>query len=127
MMQMALAGGGLRNGVWEAAITTAPDADAPQLEVRHMDRRIEGVTLAAVAGVPGTWGLRVPVPADCLNDGVQTFVIRDATTDATLGRFVIAAGETLGEDLLAEVSLLRAELDMLKRAFRRHCIETAAL
>jgi hypothetical protein len=26
--------------------------------------------------------------------------------------------------LRAEVDLLRAELDMLKRAFRRHCVET---
>ncbi len=25
----------------------------------------------------------------------------------------------------AEVDLLRSELDMLKRAFRRHCLETA--
>jgi hypothetical protein len=29
------------------------------------------------------------------------------------------------DDLRAEVDLLRAELDMLKRAFRRHCLETA--
>jgi hypothetical protein len=28
------------------------------------------------------------------------------------------------DDLRAEVDLLRAELDMLKRAFRRHCLET---
>jgi hypothetical protein len=31
----------------------------------------------------------------------------------------------LEEDIRAEVSLLRAELDLLKRAFRRHCAETA--
>ena len=41
-----------------------------------------------------------------------------------LGHFSIIAGEALGEDLHAEVELLRAELDMLKRAFRRHCLET---
>ena len=35
------------------------------------------------------------------------------------------AGEAVSDDLRAEVELLRAELDMLKRAFRRHCLETA--
>jgi hypothetical protein len=30
----------------------------------------------------------------------------------------------LDEDIRAEVDLLRAELDLLKRAFRRHCSET---
>ena len=34
-------------------------------------------------------------------------------------------GEPLGDDIRAEVELLRAELDMLKRAFRRHCLETS--
>ena len=29
-----------------------------------------------------------------------------------------------GSILAAELALLRAELDLLKRAFRRHCIET---
>jgi hypothetical protein len=34
------------------------------------------------------------------------------------------AGEVLSDDFRSEVSLLRAELDLLKRAFRRHCLET---
>ena len=34
------------------------------------------------------------------------------------------AGEALAHDIRAEIDLLRAELDMLKRAFRRHCLET---
>ena len=31
----------------------------------------------------------------------------------------------LGASWLSKDDLLRAELDMLKRAFRRHCVETA--
>ena len=47
-----------------------------------------------------------------------------ADWEEVLGSFTLIAGEALGDDLRAEVSLLRAELDMLKRAFRRHCLET---
>jgi hypothetical protein len=42
-----------------------------------------------------------------------------------LGSFSIVAGDALAEDIRAELSLLRAELDMLKKAFRRHCVETS--
>jgi hypothetical protein len=41
-----------------------------------------------------------------------------------LEKFTLIAGDVLGDDIRAEVDLLRAELDMLKRAFRRHCVET---
>jgi hypothetical protein len=41
-----------------------------------------------------------------------------------LGSFSIVAGDALAEDIRAELSLLRAELDMLKKGFRRHCLET---
>ena len=47
------------------------------------------------------------------------------------GAHVIALARTVGgleeldDDIRAEVDLLRAELDMLKSAFRRHSVETA--
>ena len=68
--------------------------------------------------------LRVPIPAELLSDGVQTFLIRDTDSGETLESFSILAGEALADDIRAEVELLREELDMLKRAFRRHCLET---
>ena len=71
-----------------------------------------------------TWVLRVPVPVEAIADGVQTVVITDSTDDTRLGHFTMIAGEALGDDMRAEMELLRAELDMLKRAFRRHCVET---
>ena len=45
-------------------------------------------------------------------------------TDARLASFTVVMGQPLDEDIRAEMALLRAELDMLKRAFRRHCVET---
>ena len=56
--------------------------------------------------------------------GVVRQVIERAANGETLGHVTLIAGDPLAEDLLAEVDLLRAELDMLKRAFRRHCLET---
>jgi len=41
-----------------------------------------------------------------------------------LGHFTIITGVAMEDDIRAEMDLLRAELDMLKRAFRRHCLET---
>ncbi len=36
------------------------------------------------------------------------------------------AGSALDEDIRNDLSLLREELEMLKRAFRRHCADTAS-
>ena len=41
-----------------------------------------------------------------------------------MASITLIGDEVTGPDLRAEVDLLRAELDMLKRAFRRHCVET---
>jgi hypothetical protein len=76
--------------------------------------------MAAMTGRPGDWFLRLPVPADRLDDGVQTFLLRDRDGGQTLGHFSIVAGLPLEADLRAEIDLLRAELDLLKRVFRRH-------
>ncbi len=75
--------------------------------------------------VEESWHVSVPIPVDRIADGVQTFVIRDRREDMLLGSFSIVAGDALAEDIRAELSLLRAELDMLKKAFRRHCVETS--
>ncbi|MEM1235807.1 MAG: hypothetical protein AAGI10_02475 [Pseudomonadota bacterium] len=112
----------LREGVWEGVVSGS--AVSPQISVTHLENSIEGVKVEALGD--NQWTLRVPIPASALSDGVQTFLIQHAETGATLGNFAIAAGAPLSEDLRAEVDLLRAELDMLKRAFRRHCVETGA-
>ena len=111
----------LFEGVWEAILEGA--AIKPEITVSHLDRPVDGVTLTE-AGKGGQWLLKVPVPARAICDGVQTFLVQDVASGATLGSFSIISGEALGDDIRAEMDLLRAELDMLKRAFRRHCRET---
>ncbi|WP_439124538.1 hypothetical protein [Marivita sp.] len=112
-------------GVWEGVIAgDADDSPAPKVDVRVHDKTIPDVALEPLPD-PASWLLKVPVPANFLADGVHTFMISETSLGQALGDFSIIAGDAAGEDIRAELSLLRAELDMLKRSFRRHCRETA--
>jgi hypothetical protein len=102
-------------------VLTGAGAGTPALEVTHLGRALDGVSV--MPGPQGSHVVRVPIPVEALSDGVQTFLIRAA--GETLGHFTVIAGVPMEDDLRAEIDLLRAELDLLKRAFRRHCAETA--
>lgn len=115
----------LCEGVWEGLLS-APRAMTPRLRLWHRDELLgEPETIATEAAGEGRaeWLVRFPLPVERLSDGMQTFVIEDAETGAALAHETLLAGEALDADALAELSLLRAELDLLKRAFRRHCSE----
>lgn len=114
----------LFQGVWEGVVHSAQEA-TPNIQATLLDKPISGVSIDKIDGNEG-WSLRVPIPVDAINDGIQTFLINDASTGETLNSFALLSGEALGDDIRAEVELLRAELDMLKRAFRRHCLETVS-
>jgi hypothetical protein len=105
-------------GHWHGLLTGLA---VPRLVVEHLGRPLP----FDVAPAPGGHAVTVPIPADLLSEGVQTFVIRQEGQVEVLASFAIIAGAALDTDLRAELDLLRAELDMLKRAFRRHCLETA--
>ncbi len=111
----------IRAGVWEGILTGA-GAQAPKLEVLLLERPLTGVIVAPVPGREGDYQVKVPIPAEVLSEGVQTFLIRQG--GQTLAHFTIITGVAMEDDLRAEIDLLRAELDMLKRAFWRHCLET---
>lgn len=111
-------------GVWEGLlVATGHGAPTPEITVTLHDRPIGGITVTETT-TAGRWAVEVPVPVQAVGDGVQTFLITDARADEVLDSFTLIAGEALADDIRAEVDLLRAELDMLKRAFRRHCLET---
>jgi hypothetical protein len=114
----------LIEGVWHGVLTRGKhDTRQPDLVVTHLDQEIKGVEVEHDR-VEECWYVRVPIPADRIADGVQTFLVRDRQEDSVLASFAIVAGDALAEDIRAEIGLLRAELDMLKKAFRRHCVET---
>jgi len=114
----------LRNGVWEGRISNAPDTGArPEIRVSHQDQPLDDVAYTETE-TPGIWDLKIPLPQHALAEGAQTILIEDALSNSKLGEISLLIGDIATDDLRAEVELLRAELDMLKRAFRRHCLET---
>ena len=126
MVDLTLTKTRIRGGIWEGilAADTAQNYQ-PDIEVLHLEQPLSGVQVIQTADMQKTWGIKVPIPADLLADGVQTFLIRDKRTGTRLDSFTIITGAALEDDIRAEIDLLRAELDMLKKAFRRHCLETA--
>ena len=112
----------LRNGVWDCNITQT-DSGVPQVEVRYLDKVVETVKLSETSDAK-VWKLTMTIPPHAISDGVQSFLVIDKLADEKIGQLTLIAGEDIGHDLRAEVDLLRAELDMLKRAFRRHCVQT---
>ena len=111
----------LRNGVWEGRV--GGSKSRPDIQVLYLNQPVEGVEMNE-SEEAGHWNLSVPVPNQAIADGVHVFLIVDSADNTRLGDFTLLAGEVMADDLRAEVELLRAELDMLKRAFRRHCLET---
>ena len=114
----------LFEGVWEGVLTRAGEAEAaPEIEVTHQQEPVAGVAVTAKPEEK-LWVVRVPVPVEKIADGVQTFVIRDRRSGEVLDSFALLAGDVLSYDIRAEMALLREELGLLKRAFRRHCLDT---
>lgn len=106
-------------GVWRGVLSDTPGTPA-------LTAHLGGRALAAprVTEEAGQVVVEVPVPSEAIGDGVQAITIE--AEGQVLATFAIAAGDVLQDDLRAEVALLRAELAMLKTAFRRHCQETDA-
>ena len=116
----------LFEGVWEGVLTATEKGLAkPDLGVTHLERPLGDVFIEDTQN-EGEWVVRIPVPVEMIGDGAQTFLIFDMTSGAALDSFTIIAGDGAMDDVRAEMALLRAELDLLKRAFRRHCVETGA-
>lgn len=127
MSGMTLTKTRIMGGIWEGVLTVPADRELmPQIDIKHLEQPVLGYDLTEDGEAENTWHLRIAIPPDLLCDGVQTFVISDKETGDTLSSFAIATGEPLEDDITAEIDLLRAELDMLKRAFRRHCLETGS-
>ena len=109
-------------GVCEGIFAGVIDAP-PQIAVTHHGEQVDGAAIKKAAQ-SDDWVLHVPIPVHLLADGVQTYLISDVETGETLNSFTLLTGEALAEDIREEMALLREELDMLKSAFRRHCVET---
>lgn len=112
----------IQAGVWEGVLTGAETP--PDITVTHNGQEIDGASLRDDPKVESQFRVFVPIPPELLSEGVQTFIISHKDSGERLASFTVVTGQPLDEDFRAEMELLRAELDMLKRAFRRHCVET---
>lgn len=110
----------LHLGHWEGVLT-APAGAPPRLAATHLGQAIDGIEIAPHAA--GQWTLRFPIPPAAIADGVQTILISDADSGTVLDSVTLVAGDVLDQDIRAELSLLRAELEMLKHAFRRYAAD----
>jgi hypothetical protein len=90
------------------------------IEAVHHGRVVAAARLTRTTEDAERVFVSVDLPSEILSDGVQVVALRSTVTGAVLDRITLLAGDALDEDLRAEVGLLRAELEMLKRAFRQH-------
>lgn len=118
-MGLKIEQGRIAGGVWEGILTGG--GASPVIEALHEGRVVEGVEVRPLPGKAGCFAVQVPIPAWALNDGVQSFLVQSG--GIVLARFTLVAGQPPDQDIRAELGLLRAELDLLKRAFQRHVRE----
>lgn len=124
MVDMTLTKTRIQAGIYEAVLK-AEGAETPDIGAFFMEKPVGELNVTADADQAGCWNIRLALPSDVLSDGIQTFVIVDNDSGETLDSFTIITGEPLDDDIRGEIDLLRAELNMLKKAFRRHCVETS--
>jgi hypothetical protein len=107
----------LSAGTWEGRLS-GPAGGAPPTLVAIW----RGVEIAPVRSIPageGVWSVVLTLPSDMLTDGVQTLSVGPPGADP-LCTEAFAFGDPLELDLRAEVAALRTELEILRRALRRH-------
>lgn len=121
MAEVSLIDGTIRAGVWHGIIHAA---DPPAIEIRHPGGTLEPQLSERINGQADRWRVDVALPADLLEEGVRSFLVIDVAGGRTLQTLTLSAGVPLHEDLIAEVASLRAELEVLKAAFRRHARES---
>ncbi|MCJ1903040.1 MULTISPECIES: hypothetical protein [Paracoccus] len=114
----------LKSGIWQGVIHR--DAQPGRLVLVHMGSRVAEARLTAEA--PGRWRVAAAIPAERLSEGAQSFLlVEDGGAEGEpprpgacrLASLTLVAGEILDGDLHAELSLMRGELELLKKELRR--------
>jgi hypothetical protein len=107
----------LAAGLWEGRLAGPAGAEPPPLAAT-----CDGVEIAAPQTVPegpGAWSVAFRLPPEVIADGTRTLAIGPRGGEP-LCRETLAFGDPLEADLRAELAALRTDLELLKRAFRRH-------
>lgn len=111
----------LQAGRYQGVLTGAAQTE---IEALHRGRIVGVARIGPHPDETDAMMVSLDLPAEVLSDGVQVVGLRSTATGEVLDRITLMAGTALDEDVRGELALLRDELEMLKRAFRRHCAET---
>lgn len=110
---------GISNGCWSGELIAAtPPA---RVALVHRGNAVAQASLRQIG--PDRWILSADLPGTVVDQGAQAVALvagdpGDAGSQV-LGHLTLVAGTVIADDVLAEVAQLRAELDLLKREFRR--------
>jgi len=114
----------IRAGQYKGVLTTRARVEGtPELELVYLGSSVARVQVTPDAGRDRQWNVKVAIPPSSINEGVQTYLLRLVEGGEVLDSFAIATGTVLEGDFGAEIALLRAELELLKKAFRNHCAQ----
>ncbi|OJH44738.1 hypothetical protein [Paracoccus sp. SM22M-07] len=116
---------GLKGGLWRGRLTHPQGAPARITLILNGAVMAEG---RMTADGEGASLVEVDLPREVLSEGMQTLLLRadageagaEAHPDAELlARLPLLAGRPLDDDMTAEITALRAELELVKRELRR--------
>lgn len=111
----------LQAGRYEG-ILTSPESIG--IEAVHNGKVICMARVTPEDGRSATFRVALDLPAEVIGEGVHVISLKSLRTGNVLDRITLLGGDVLEHDIREEIALLRDELEMLKRAFRRHCADT---
>lgn len=117
----------LRGGQYQGILANRGNGSTtpPELTAEHEGAEVGTLTISPIEDAENQHMVTLHLPVTLLAEGVQTVVIRDRATGDIMDSIAIVAGVEPPEDIRVEVDLMRAELELLKRAFRRHMSDLA--
>ena len=108
---------GLSDGVWTGILHGISKARRPPGVVALLDGQpLAALTIGPRPSEANCWDLRLALGPETLRDGTACVLFQ--LDGVTLGELVIRAGGAADDDLRAQLALLRAELDLVKRTLR---------
>lgn len=112
----------LRGGQYQGILASRGNGATtpPELLAEHDGAEVGTLTVSPIEDAENQHMVTLHLPVTLLAEGVQTVVIRDRSSGDTMDSIAIVTGIEPPEDIRVEVDLMRAELELLKRAFRRH-------
>ena len=125
LMRLSLQELRFAEGTWSGMVGGIDPAaqKLPEFTVSLHGKDIAFVT-PNVKKTPERVELSFVLPFEAIGNGAHTLLVIEKGSVDILAKISLISGDLAAEDLCSEISMLREKLDLLKRAFRRHCLET---